>query len=52
MLCIAGRHVLLEDMFFLRVCILYGHVMQFHMSYVLQKGMSHRESCLTGGHVL
>ena len=42
----AGRYVLLEDMFFLRVCILGGHVLQFEMSYILLEGMSYRRLCI------
>ena len=30
LLCFAERYVLLEDKFFLRVCIIGGHVLQFY----------------------
>ena len=52
MLCFTGRHVLLEIMFFLRVCIIGGHVLLFDLtinwricligSHVRHKGMSYR----------
>ena len=32
MLCFTGRHFLLDDMFYLRVCIIEGHVLQLEMS--------------------
>ena len=62
-LCFAGRHVLLEGMFFLRVCIIGGHDLQFEMSYillevcligsqVLHEGMFYRWTCLVGVHVV
>ena len=35
MLCFAWRHVLREGMFFLRVCIIGGQVLQFEMYYDL-----------------
>ena len=33
MLCFTGKHFLLDDMFYLRVCIIGGNVLQFEMSY-------------------
>ena len=38
-----GRHVLLDDTFYLKVCIM-GYVMRFEMSYW--------STCFTGGHIL
>ena len=45
MLCFAVSNVLLEDMFFLKVCIIGGYVLQFEMSYTLL------EVCFVGCHV-
>ena len=47
MLCFAGRHVFLEGMFFLKVYIIGGHVLQFVMCNVLLRGMSYRKPCIT-----
>ena len=47
MLYLFGRHVLLEDMFFLRVCIIGGYVLQFKKSYVLLEGMSYSKPCIS-----
>ena len=63
MLCFAGVHVLLECMFFLRVCIIGWHVLLFEMSnillgvcligsHVLHESMSYRWTCLVGVHVV
>ena len=38
------RHVLLEVMFYLRVCIIGGHALLFEMSYW--------GTCFSGGHIL
>ena len=46
-MCFVVRHVLLEGMFFLRVCIIKGHVLQSKMSYGLLVGMSYRKPCIT-----
>ena len=51
MMCFTGRHVLLENMFYLRACIIGGHVLLFEMSnwrHVLQECISCRMICLTG----
>ena len=44
MLCFTERHVLLEVMFYLRVGIIGGHILQFKMSYW--------GTCFTGGYIL
>ena len=44
MLCFTGRHFLLDDMFYLWVCIIAGHVLQFETSYW--------SACFTGGQIL
>ena len=44
MFCFTGRHFLLDDMFYLRVCIVGGHVLQFMLL--------HWNTCFTGGHIL
>ena len=36
-------------------CLIEGHVLQvkmFYRKHVLQEGLSYREICLTGGHVI
>ena len=42
------RHVLLEIMFYLRICIVGGHILLLEISYwvhVLQEGISYRMIC-------
>ena len=61
-LCFAERHVLLEDMFILRVCNVGGHVLYRNIfiywrvcligSHVLHEGMSYRWTCLVEVHVV
>ena len=66
MLCFTERHVLLEVMFYLRVCNIGGHVLLLEMSYwgtcftgrhilwddLLHTGTPYMRKSLTGGYVL
>ena len=38
-LCFTGRHVLLEDMFFMWIFIVSRHVLRFKMSHILLEGL-------------
>ena len=50
MLCFTKIHFLLVVMFYLRVCIIGGHVLQFEMSYLYEDRLNCRV-CSIGSHV-
>ena len=45
--CLTGRHVLLEDMFFMWIFIVRGHVLRFKMSHILLQGLPYWKPYIT-----